>query len=191
MTLFKTILSSLIALSVLTSLPASADTILCAGAACALPATCTAGNTWGLDDAQGLSFFCLGSNTWKPVGVSGILAIKKTVNLNAANVDIPLQMPAPFRFYAKTILVTGASTSLTTTAARIGIWTGAGATGVNIVTAASSQAVLQALSTSATVMEGNVGVLVTSSLSQVFLRVTVAHGSAATIDVYVMGEVLP
>lgn len=170
----------------------SAVSSSCGGTGCTLPATCATGDTWSLADEQGVAFFCLGSNTWKPSGVSRILAIKKSINLNGAiNTDIPLAMPAPFRFYAKTILVTGASTSLATTTARIGIWTGAGATGANIITAASSQAVLQALTTTATVMEGNVGVQVTSSLTQVFLRLTVAHGSAATVDVYVMGDILP
>lgn len=162
-----------------------------AGSGAALPAACATGDLFSVDGPPPQNYTCIGTNTWKPDGPSRILAIKKGVNLNGTiNTDIPLTMPVG-RYYAKTILVTGASTSLATTAARIGIWTAAGAGGANIVTAASSAAVLQALTTSATVMEGSVGVQVTSSLTQVFLRLTVAHGSAATVDIYVMGDILP
>jgi hypothetical protein len=169
---------------------ASATSFSCTGTACSLPATCVVGDTWGRTEAYGLLFFCRGSNTWQPAGPSGILAIQKSVDINSTNVDIPLVMPSG-RYFARSILITGASTSLAATAARVGIWTGAGATGANIVTAASSATVLQSLTTTATVAEGNLGIQVTSSLSQVFLRVTVAHGTAATIDVYILGEILP
>lgn len=155
-----------------------------------LPATCTPPFTFTVDVIPAIGYDCIGTNTWRPQGASNILAIRKSVDINTINVDIALGMP-PGRYFARSILLTGASTSLAATAARVGIWTGAGATGANIVTAASSATVLQALTTTAMVSEGNLGIQVTSSLTQVFLRCTVAHGSAATIDVYVMGEILP
>jgi hypothetical protein len=175
----------------LMAIPASAQSSGCAGTGCVLPATCTAGTVWGQHDAQGLSFYCLGTNTWKPSGNTPVLAYMKGVNLNAANVDIPLTMPGPFRYYARLIRITGATVNLSTTAARVGIWTGAGATGTNIVVAANSGVVLQTLTTPATVGEGNLSVQVTSTLSQVFLRVTVAHGSAAAVDIAVIGDIFP
>lgn len=155
-----------------------------------LPPTCAAGDKVILDSPLAMAFECIGSDTWRPSGPSPLLAIKKGVNLNAANVDIPLGMPG-VRYYAQKIRVLDASTNLSTTAARIGIWTGAGATGANIVTAASSQAVLQALTSPASVQDGNLGVSVTSTLTQVFLRVTVAHGSPATVTVIVYGDIIP
>lgn len=173
----------------LTLLVAPTLALASSGSGPSLPATCVVGDIFSSDGPPPQDFYCIGTNTWKPQGPGRILAIRKGVNLNSVG-DNALTMPIG-RYYAKQILITGASTSLATTAARIGIWTGAGATGTNIVTAASSQTVLQALTTTATVMEGPVGVQVTSSLSQVFLRVTVAHGSAATVDVYVMGDLLP
>lgn len=160
------------------------------GSGLTLPATCTTGEKFDVTPMS-TAFDCIGTNTWKPQGASRIIAIVKAVNINATNVDIPIAMPQGARYAADNVRITGATVNLSTTAARVGIWTGAGATGVNIVTAASSATVLQALTSAAAFKDGALGITVTSTLATVFLRCTVVHGSAATVDLYIMGDVLP
>lgn len=80
------------------------------------------------------------------------------------------------------ILVTNASASLTLAAG--GFYTAASKGGSAIVAAAQ---VYSALTNSTLAVSPTIGVYTKVSASQVFLSLTVAQGSAATADIYVLG----
>lgn len=152
----------------------------------AIPSTCVIGDSWFVPGPPARAFDCTGTNTWAARG-GAILAGVKSVSVNAANTDVAtISMPAQ-RFIVRKVLMTGASVNFTGSSATVGIWSGAGGTGTNLIAAGS----VAALSTSARFIENLPGVSNTSVISQVFVRCVVAHGSAATIEVYIFGDILP
>jgi hypothetical protein len=107
------------------------------------------------------------------------------VNLNSAtNVDTPIQMiDSPTKYRVRAIAMTNGSINPTT--ARFTINTAVAAGGVAVVTAVtpslSSSAVVQDLSIASTNAITTTGTL--------YLNLTTAQGAAATVDIYVYGDI--
>jgi hypothetical protein len=117
-----------------------------------------------------------------------LLAVKKGVNINSANSDNEVAIPAA-KYIIRKVIVTNPSTSLAASAATLGVFTAAAAGGATVVTAA----LLTALSAAAKFLDMTIAAtpltdVVTSS--SLFIRNVIAHGSAATVDVYIFGDIL-
>ncbi len=151
-----------------------------------LPAACTIGDAFTVTGPPSLAFECLGTDTWRPSGPSRILAIRKGININSANTDFALTMPS-VRYVPQSILLTGASVNLSSSTARLGVWTQPSAGGTNIVPAS----LMQGLTSSTAVANINFSANNTSTLTTIYARCTVAHGSNQTVDLYIIGEILP
>lgn len=113
-----------------------------------------------------------------------VLGLLRSANMNStADQAIPI---AASKYVVRRIVVT--NTSLSLTLAVGGVYTGAGKTGTTVV--ANTQ-LFSALSGATKVLDATVialtDVLTASSL---FLSLTTAQGSAATADIYVIGDVL-
>lgn len=107
------------------------------------------------------------------------------VNLNTATgIDTLIQLvDTPTKFRVRAIAVTNGSINPTT--ARFTIQTGAGATGVAVVTSVTpslaSTAVVQDLTIASTNTITGTGAL--------YLNLATVQGAAATVDVYVYGDI--
>jgi hypothetical protein len=117
------------------------------------------------------------------LGVGSIL-FKASVNFNVANTDtvIPITLPAGYtRYLVAQVRISGASASLTT--ATCGVFTGAGGTGVAVVSAASAITVSSASENTANNAQSLTiasGVTQTITAANLYFRVGTAQGSAAT-----------
>lgn len=110
-----------------------------------------------------------------------LLASAQGVNLNQVGDTVAQILNNSGRYSVVNVIVTNASTDLTT--AQLAVYTGAGATG----TAIKSAAALTANSTAA-----KVNVLAATSTDAVsgtplYIRCTTAQGAAATADVFIYG----
>ena len=115
-------------------------------------------------------------------------------NVNQTNTDIaiPLFLLPGCNYIISKVFLNGASISLTT--ATFGVFSGAGATGVTIVTAG---AVLSSLTSSTSNQQATLAATATTTvLNQttapvLYLRIGTAQGAAATVDIYVVADILP
>lgn len=135
----------------------------------------------------GLCFFA--SLGWAQSSSPALLiGFAKGISLNGTNVDAATITVSAPKYYIDHIDVTNASTSFGASLATLGVYTGAGATGTTVVTLATLTAL-----TAASKMTRPTLALTTDSLTAatLYIRNGVTFGSAATVDVYVYGDVLP
>ena len=118
---------------------------------------------------------------------SPLLGVLKGANFNSTS-DQPIAISGA-KYVIRRIVVTNASTSLTTAAG--GLYTGAAKSGTTIVGAAQIYTALTAASkfVDLTLEAG----IATDSLTatSIFLSLTTGQGGAATADVYIFGDLLP
>ena len=116
---------------------------------------------------------------------SVLLGYALGVNLNSAtNVDTPIQMiDSPTKFRVRAVAMTNGSINPST--ARFTINTGALGTGTAVVTSVTpslaSSSVVQDLSIASTAAITGTGTL--------YLNLGTAQGAAATVDIYVYGDI--
>ena len=117
-----------------------------------------------------------------------------SLNLNSVADTTLTPTGAATKYIVRRVVVTNASVNLTGSAARLALYTGAGATGTQITTISN----IDTLTSATTFADLPVAILAAGGLSgstltatPIYVRVTAVHGSAATIDVYVYGEILP
>lgn len=117
---------------------------------------------------------------------SGVLGMKALISINAGNTDIEIKI-GPGKYILRRFIVTDASTSLAISIATLGLYTAAAAGGVTLVT----PAVLTTLTAATKFVDMSLA-LTTDYLtaSSLFIRNVTAHGSAATVSAYIIGEVL-
>ena len=127
-----------------------------------------------------------------PQQFGGILLGKLiAANMNVTTDQQITMFSNPSKFVLRRIVVTNASTSLSTAAG--GIYTAVSKGGTAVV--AASQA-YSTLTTSSLFLDltlntaGNANITVKSSVPNLYLSLTTAQGSAATADVYVYGDIL-
>lgn len=120
-----------------------------------------------------------------------LLGSKIAADFNSTSDQIITIFSNPSKYIVRRIVVTNASTSLTTAAG--GVYTAASKGGTAIVAASQVYTSLTAstlfldLTLSAT---GNASTTVKSSIPNLYLSLTTAQGAAATADVYVYGDIL-
>lgn len=116
---------------------------------------------------------------------SGTLGVI-TIDMNKLG-DTAIIVPFT-KFYVEVIRLTNVSTTLAGTSATLGFFTGPGATGTTIVTAATGVVTPLTGATvvsSASIAASGVSVvptLVNNTLRQIYANVAIAHGSAATLN---------
>lgn len=127
-----------------------------------------------------------------PQQFGGILLGKLiAANMNVTTDQQITMFSNPSKFVLRRIVVTNASTSLSTAAG--GIYTAVSKGGTAVV--AASQA-YSTLTTSALFLDltlntaSSANITVKSSVPNLYLSLTTAQGSAATADVYVYGDIL-
>lgn len=120
-----------------------------------------------------------------------LLGSKIAADFNSDSDQIITIFSNPSKYIVRRIVVTNASTSLTTAVG--GIYTAASKGGTAIVAASQVYTALTAstlfldLTLSAT---GNASTTVKSSIPNLYLSLTTKQGAAATADVYVYGDIL-
>jgi protein tyrosine phosphatase len=112
-----------------------------------------------------------------------LLAVLKGVDLNVVG-DNALKLIDTSKFSVFQVVITNASTNLTT--AHCSVYTGAGATGTAIV----ADAVMTGLTGSTIVDQRTVASTAVVSKDTIYFRVGTAQGAAATCDVRVFGYAL-
>lgn len=116
-----------------------------------------------------------------------LLGVFKGVDLNSANTDHELKIGWP-KYVVEKVIVTDASTSLAISGATLGIFTASGGGGTAVVSAATLTALTGATKIVLSTLALTTDYLTSGSL---FARTVLAHGSAATCNVYVFGRYLP
>lgn len=121
---------------------------------------------------------------------SGLLGLAKAVNINSAATDVAtINVPAG-KYVIRRVVFVNPSTSLAASAATLGVFTAAAGGGTTVVAAAT----MTGLTAAGKFLDRTLGAtILTDALTaaQLFIRCVLAHGSPATVDVYVFGEVLP
>lgn len=117
---------------------------------------------------------------------SGVLGSVLSANLNSAGSDNAVAITAA-KYIVRKIVVTNVSTSLAVSAATVGVFTGAGGTGTTVVTAATLTALSAATKYVDMALALTADVL---SVATLYVRNVLAHGSAVTADVFIIGDVL-
>lgn len=123
----------------------------------------------------------------------GPLGYAKKIDLNTlGDTFIPVPQGS---FLPRNITVTNPSTTLAASASTVGLYTGAGATGVTIVTPSVSTSLTSAAVFADKTIAASTAVITPTWNSEegcygVYARVAVVHGSAATLDMYVYGDTL-
>lgn len=115
-----------------------------------------------------------------------------TVNMNSvADTVFNINLTGPYKRYIIQLMwITHASTALNTaTQVRYGLFTAAGGGGTTLVADSASTISTAAESTNNNIQVFSMGTTQSMTNTQLFFRVSVAHGSAATADVYL--EILP
>ena len=127
--------------------------------------------------------------TW---GIRRIVGMMLNVNVNQTNTDIaiPLILLPGANFVLRGVQLNDASISLTTATA--GVFTAAGGTGTTLVTTAALSSLTSTtanldmtLATQAIVLNQ------TTQANVLYFRIGTAQGAAATVDIYLWGDVLP
>lgn len=119
--------------------------------------------------------------------MSSVLGVLKGVNLNSAGSDNAVSIGAE-KYIVRKLIVTNPSTSLAISIATLGLFTAAAGGGTTVVAAAT----LTALTAASKFVDMTLA-LTTDSLTAatLYIRNVLAHGSAATVDIYIIGDVLP
>lgn len=158
------------------------------GSGSVLPATCNTGDIFYISTVPRGWYDCTATNMWKaPGGNQILLGAAKSVNINSAGTDTTAAIGAT-KYAVRRVVVTNASTSLGLSLATIGVYTGAGASGSTVV----APAVLTTLSSSSKYVDMSIALSSdTLASTPLYIRNVIAHGSAATVDVYVFGDSLP
>jgi hypothetical protein len=112
-----------------------------------------------------------------------IIAVSN-VNLNSVGSDTEVKIQLS-KYIARRITVTNASVSLAASPATLGLFTATGGGGTNVIPFTT----MTSLNTSAKFAEMTFSFSSVSSFPSVYLRNGTAHGSPATVDVYI--EVTP
>jgi hypothetical protein len=133
--------------------------------------------------------FRLGSVSAQQVVIgemSTYLGRVKGMNINSAGSDnsIPIGVP---KYIVRRVIITNASTSLAVSVATIGVFTAASGGGTTIVTGATITGLTGATKFVDMTIAVNTDTVTAQTL---FIRNILAHGSAATVDVYLFGEPL-
>lgn len=110
-----------------------------------------------------------------------LLGVATGVNVNATGDQAVIAIANSTNYSVSNVVLTNASTSLTTAAA--GLFTQPSAAGTAIV----ANAALSALTGSTVVSQRTVASTATQSAQNLYLNVGTAQGAAATVDVYVYG----
>jgi hypothetical protein len=134
----------------------------------------------------GRLYVCIATDTWSEESTS-MLGSLKGANFNStADQAIPIGAP---KYIIRKIVVVNASTSLTLAAG--GIYTAASKGGTAIVSAVQLYSALTASTKFIDLtLAGILGTDVRTE-STLYLSLTTAQGSAATADVFIIGDVLP
>lgn len=115
-----------------------------------------------------------------------ILGIFKALNINSAGSDNAITIPYA-KYIVRKVIITNASADLTLGLATIGVFTGAGATGSTIVSAGA----IAALSGSTKYLDMTIALTADIlTAATLYIRNVLANGSSATVDVYIIGDVL-
>lgn len=123
----------------------------------------------------------------------GPLGYAKRIDLNTLG-DTFIPVPQS-TFLPRHVVVTNPSTTLAASASTVGLYTGAGATGVTIVTPSVSTTLTSAAVFADKTIAAATAVITptwnsTEGCYGVYARVAVVHGAAATLDMYVYGDQL-
>jgi hypothetical protein len=120
------------------------------------------------------------------IGQQGLIGFLKSANMNITTDNtIPLTLVGASKFAITSILVTNASTSLTTAAG--GVYSAASKGGTAIVASSQAYSALTAATSLLSLTIAAAGTASTFAVSNLFLNLTTGQGSAATADVYVFG----
>lgn len=117
----------------------------------------------------------------------GILAYLKNVNLNSANSDNAVAILYA-KYVVRRVIVTNPSTSFAVSLATIGVFTATGGGGTAVVSLGTIAGLTGTTKYLDLTLALTTDVLTAATL---YIRNGVAFGSAATVDVYIFGEVLP
>lgn len=123
-------------------------------------------------------------------GYTGLFASALGVNVNSANSDVATLTIPYAKYIVRRIVVTNASVSLVGSSASLAFFTAAAGGG----TAVSSNATMTALTATTKFIDRTLAAGVTADVLTapvIYIRCGGAHGSAATVDVYFYGEILP
>ncbi len=116
-----------------------------------------------------------------------LLGVARNVDLNSGNTDNQIDVPLG-KYIVDAVIVTDPSTSLGSSAATLGVFTSTGGGGTTVVTSATLTELTAASKYKSMTIAENDDSLTSASL---YARVGTAHGSAATVDVYIYGRPLP
>lgn len=141
-------------------------------------ATTTTGNAVAVLTPQNTA-----TNPGTPQGANAfrLLAVAKGVNVNATGDVAIMNVINASSYSVFQVVMTNASTSLTTAAA--GLFTAAAAGGTAIV----ANAALSGLTGATVVSQRTVASTAAATAQQLYLNAGTAQGAAATVDVYVYG----
>lgn len=118
---------------------------------------------------------------------SGVLGKMASLNLNQTNTDNALSIVAA-KYLVRKVTVTNCSTTLGVSAATVGVFTSTGGGGTTIV----ALGLLTTLTASSKYADMTLALTTdTLTASTIQVRNGVTHGSAATCDVYIIGDVMP
>jgi hypothetical protein len=133
---------------------------------------------------QKLTATALGGVT--AIGQTGLLGYLKSANMNITTDNtIPLTLCGAAKYAITSILVTNASTSLTTAAG--GVYSAASKGGTAIVASGQAYSALTAATSLLSLTIAAAGTASTFTGANLYLNLTSAQGGAATADVYVFG----
>lgn len=124
----------------------------------------------------------------------GPLAVLRGLDINStANTDVAITIPNGTRKWTPTMIVwTNASANLSGGSAQVGIYTSTAEGGTAIVTKGINS--LISLTATTKMIKPTIAAAATADVltaSTLYAHIDVANGSAATIDVYIYGNILP
>jgi hypothetical protein len=124
------------------------------------------------------------------LGDGRLLAVAKSVNVNTTATDTAITIPNGGKSYVVTgFRTTNPSTSLTGSSGTIGLYTAAAGAGTAIVTKATAS--ITPLTAASKYVNCTIAETTDSlSGSTLYIHNGIAHGSAATIDCYIYGDLL-
>jgi hypothetical protein len=150
-----------------------------------MPPTCTMGSIF-VQTAWGRIYLCTATDTWSLQSTS-LLGSLKSADFNTT-ADQPIAMTAA-KYVVRKILIVNASTSLSVAVG--GLYTDASKGGTPIVAATQSYA---GLTGSTKFLDLTLAAILATDVrteGTLYFSLTIAQGSAATADIYLIGDVLP
>lgn len=123
-------------------------------------------------------------------GESGLMCVARGVDLNTVG-DTAVTIPnAALRYIVRRVVATNASTSMSGSSCTLGAYTAASAGGTAVVTPATGS--VTPLTAASKFKDCTIAASADSLIaSTLYIRVGVAHGAAATCDVYIYADILP